>query len=164
MGYLIRPIEASDYAPIIQVIDAWWDNRPMASMLPKLFFIHFQKSSFLIEDNGERVGFLVGFRSQTYPHQAYIHFVGVDPRYRGRGIGRLLYLRFFTLMREWGCSEVHSVTSPQNTGSIAFHQRMGFVIESGDAEHNGIPVTTNYDGRGGTRVLFRKMLSTKEAL
>ncbi|GCE30895.1 N-acetyltransferase [Dictyobacter alpinus] len=158
MGYIIRQIEADDYAPIIQVVDAWWDNRPMASMLPKLFFIHFQKSSFIVEDNGERIGFLVGFRSQTYPHQAYIHFVGVDPRFRKKGIGRLLYLRFFTQMREWGCTEVHSVTAPTNDRSIAFHQSMGFTVEPGDSETNGLPVTTNYDGRGGTRVLFRKVL------
>lgn len=158
MGYIIRQIESDDYAPIIQVVDAWWDNRPMASMLPRLFFIHFQKSSFVVEDKGKRIGFLVGFRSQTYPHQAYIHFVGVDPRFRKNGIGRLLYLRFFTQMREWGCTEVHSVTSPQNERSIAFHQNMGFTIEPGDAQANGMAVTTNYDGRGGTRVLFRKVL------
>ncbi|GER90227.1 N-acetyltransferase [Dictyobacter vulcani] len=158
MGYIIRQIESDDYTPIIQVVDAWWDNRPMASMLPKLFFMHFQKSSFVVEDNGKRIGFLVGFRSQTYPNQAYIHFVGVDPRFRKNGIGRLLYLRFFTQMREWGCTEVHSVTTPQNERSIAFHKNMGFTVEPGDAQANGMAVTTNYDGRGGTRVLFRKVL------
>ncbi|GCF11124.1 GNAT family N-acetyltransferase [Dictyobacter arantiisoli] len=162
MGYIIRQIEVDDYAPIIQVVDAWWDNRPMASMLPRLFFIHFQKSSFVVEDGGKRVGFLVGFRSQTYPRQAYIHFVGVDPSYRNQGIGRLLYLRFFTLMREWGCTEVHSVTSPQNKSSIAFHQRLDFTIQPGDAVLNGLAVTTNYDGRGGTRVLLKKSLTSED--
>lgn len=159
MSYIIRQIGIGDYAPIIQVINEWWDNRPMVSMLPKLFFIHFQKSSFIVEDSGKRIGFLIGFRSQTYPHQAYIHFVGVDPHYRTRGIRRLLYLRFFALMREWGCTEVHSVTSPKNNNSIVFHQKLSFTIEPGDAQSNGIAVTTNYDGQGGTCVLFKKQLN-----
>jgi ribosomal protein S18 acetylase RimI-like enzyme len=163
MGYIIRQIEIGDYAPIIQVINEWWDNRPMASMLPKLFFIHFQKSSFIVEDDGRRIGFLIGFRSQTYPRQAYIHFVGVDPLYRTSGIGRLLYLRFFALMREWGCTEVYSVTAPQNHRSIAFHQKLNFTIEPGDAESDGVAVSTNYDGQGGDRVLFKKQLSKDEA-
>jgi ribosomal protein S18 acetylase RimI-like enzyme len=162
MSYIIRQISAGDYASVIQVIDGWWDNRPMASMLPRLFFIHFQKSSFIVEDKGKRIGFLIGFRSQTHPRQGYIHFVGVDPQYRTRGIGRLLYLRFFALMREWGCTEVHSVTSPQNTGSIVFHQKLNFTIEPGDAIADGIAITTDYDGRGGARVLFKKQLGPDE--
>ena len=35
---------------------------------------------------------------------------------------------------------------------------MGFEILSGDADTDGIAVTTNYDERGGTRVLFRRRL------
>lgn len=162
MSYIIRQIVIGDYESIIQAVDGWRENRSMTSMLPKLFFIHFQKSSFIVEDKGKHIGFLIGFRSQTFPRQAYIHFVGVDPQYRARGIGRLLYLRFFALMREWGCTEVHSVTSPQNTGSIIFHQRLNFTVEAGDAIADGVAVTTDYDGQGKTRVLFKKQLSSDD--
>jgi hypothetical protein len=41
-----------------------------------------------------------------------------------------------------------------NRGSIAFHQRMGFQLEPGDAEVDGIPVSSGYDGRDGDRVRF----------
>jgi hypothetical protein len=45
-----------------------------------------------------------------------------------------------------------------NKGSIAFHQRMGFAIEPGDTELDGVSVHTNYDGMGENRVLFVKHL------
>jgi hypothetical protein len=65
----LRHVEVKDYAPIIQVIDDWWGGRPMAGMLHRLFFEHFQPTSFVIEQAAEIVGFLVGFQSQTVPTQ-----------------------------------------------------------------------------------------------
>ena len=92
---MIRNAEPSDYARVIGVIDEWWGGRPMAAMLPKLFFMHFRDTSFVAEDDEGLAGFLCGFRSQTFPDEAYVHFVGVDPGRRGGGLGRELYERFF---------------------------------------------------------------------
>ena len=54
-----------------------------------------------------------------------------------------------------GNAAVRTITPPVNTGSITFHARMGIAILPGDAEINGVAFTTNYDGRGSDRVLFR---------
>ena len=103
----------------------------MAPMLPKLFFLHFEGTSFVVEDDdGKLVAFLIGFLSQTDDAEAYIHFVGVAPSRRGSGNGRELYERFFTVAREHGRSSVRCVTSPVNEGSVAFHEALGFVAES----------------------------------
>jgi GNAT superfamily N-acetyltransferase len=95
---------------------------------------------------------------QSLPSQAYIHFVGVHPAMRGQSIGRRLYEHFFEVVRKMGCTEVRAITSPVNRGSIAFHTHMGFAILPGDAEIDEIAITTNYDGRGNDRVLFRRDL------
>jgi predicted GNAT superfamily acetyltransferase len=154
----IRPLRPSDYLPVISVIDDWWDGRHMADMLPHLFFEHFTDTSFAAERDGELAGFLVGFRSQSHPGQAYIHFVGVHPGERGSGLGRQLYERFFAAVRARDCRLVRAVTSPVNSGSVRFHQQMGFEVEPGDAEVNGIAVTAGYDGEGQDRVRFVKHL------
>jgi predicted GNAT superfamily acetyltransferase len=159
MPVTIRPLGPSDYLPVISVIDDWWNGRQMADMLPHLFFEHFTDTSFAAERDGDLAGFLVGFRSQSRPAQAYIHFVGVAPRERGSGLGRQLYERFFTAVRARDCRLVRAVTSPVNSGSIRFHQQLGFDIEPGDAEVNGIAVTAGYDGEGQDRVRFVKHLA-----
>jgi len=155
----LRPLEADDYAPIIQVLDEWWGGREMRDMLPKLFFAHFRDTSFIAESSGERVGFLIGFLSQSFPSEAYIHFVGVHPHYRLAGVGRRLYEHFFQVVRAKGCDTVRCVTAPVNHNSIAFHLGMGFEIEAGATVTNGVPVYQNYDGAGEDRVLFVKRLS-----
>jgi len=76
-------VEVKDYDPIIQVIDDWWGGRPMAGMLHRLFFEHFQPTSFVIEEHAEIQGFLVVSVS-TNPDPGYIHFVGVHSRQPGQ--------------------------------------------------------------------------------
>ncbi len=147
----IRHAKSSDYGRVIGRINVWWGGREMAPMLPKLFFIHFEGTSFVAEgDDGELLGFVCGFLSQTADDEAYIHFVGIDPESRGTGLGRALYERFFEEARTNGRSVVRCVTSPVNQRSVAFHESLGFEVER---------VVEDYDGPGEDRVLLVKRLS-----
>lgn len=148
MDVTIRHAEPSDYARVNTVVDAWWGGHQMAAMLPKLFFVHFRDTSLVAEaPDGAIVGFLCGFRSQTYDDEAYVHFVGVDPERRDAGLGRALYERFFEAVRPR--ATVRAVTSPANELSIAFHRAIGFEVERVDDDH---------DGAGQPRVLLLRML------
>ncbi|MDH4273441.1 MAG: GNAT family N-acetyltransferase [Gammaproteobacteria bacterium] len=158
--FSIRHVEPSDYPFIISVVNDWWSGRNMADMLPKLFFVHFRPTSFVAVQGDNIVGFLIGFVSQTFRNEAYIHFSGVHPAFRKQGIGNALYEHFFETVKTAGCTVVRCLTSPVNKGSVAFHQRMGFSIMPGNKEIDGIAVAENYDGRGGDRVLFYKSLVT----
>ena len=152
----IRLVEPSDYPSIISVVNEWWGGRNMADMLPKLFFVHFRQTSFVAMQGENIVGFLVGFVSQTFRNEAYIHFAGVHPAFRKNGIGSALYEHFFEAIKKTDCTVVRCVTSPINKGSVSFHQRLGFQMEPSKKVIEGIPVAENYDGRGGDRVLFYK--------
>jgi ribosomal protein S18 acetylase RimI-like enzyme len=146
----IRHAKPSDYGRVIGRINVWWGEREMAPMLPKLFFIHFEGTSFIAEDgDGELVGFVCGFLSQTADDEAYIHFVGIDPDVRGDGLGRTLYERFFDEVRSQGRTVVRCVTSPVNASSVAFHEALGFEVDR---------VVEDYDGPGEDRVLLVKRL------
>src|SRR5258707_2818767 len=142
----IRPISERDHAPIIAVVNQWWGGRQMAGLLPRLFFAHFQDTSFVIEEADQIIAFLIGFVSQSSPRAAYIHFVGIHPEQRKRGLGKQLYELFFETVRTRGYVSVHCITAPINSGSIAFHRRLGFQIEKRDRERAGVPFTADYDG------------------
>jgi GNAT superfamily N-acetyltransferase len=156
--YPIRHIEPEDYPYIISVVDPWWGGRAVAGLLPRLFFEHFRPLSFAIGEHTAVEAFLVGFRSQTLPDLAYIHFVGVAPDRRSQGYGRALYVHFFSSARQCGCQAVRCITSPGNHASIAFHRAMGFEILAGDGMEQGVTVQRDYAGVGQHRVLFHKSL------
>ena len=150
MAVAIRHVQPSDYGRVIQHVNEWWGGREMAPMLPRLFFIHFESTSFVADrDDGTLAGFLIGFLSQTEDDTAYVHFIGVAPDERGSGLGRELYERFFEAARQNGPSVVRCVTSPRNTLSLAFHEALGFAQEG---------VAEDYDGAGNSRVLLAKRL------
>jgi ribosomal protein S18 acetylase RimI-like enzyme len=147
----IRHAKPSDYGRVIGRVNVWWGGRDMAPMLPKLFFLHFEGTSFVAEDeNDDLVGFLCGFLSQANDDEAYIHFVGVTPDHRGEGLGRTLYERFFDDVRAHGRTVVRCVTSPVNKDSVGFHEALGFEVDR---------VVEDYDGPGEDRALLVKRLS-----
>ncbi|QQK77699.1 GNAT family N-acetyltransferase [Salicibibacter cibarius] len=154
----IRTVNSSDYYVLSPLINDWWGGRQMSDMLPKLFFDHFNDTSFIAEEHGEIKGFLIGFLSQSQSDEAYIHFVGVHPEYRKRRIGNELYNQFFSTVQSENRNKVRCVTSPVNKTSIAYHTRMGFDIEQGDKTVDDISVIADYDGPSQDRVLFVKEL------
>jgi len=150
VSVVIRHAKPSDYGRVIGRVNVWWGGREMAPMLPRLFFLHFEGTSFVAEDGDDLAGFVCGFLSQTDPAEAYIHFVGVAPERRGTGIGRMLYDRFFAEVRARGRSVVRCVTSPVNDVSVAFHEALGFEVDR---------VAEDYDGPGEDRVLLIRRLT-----
>jgi ribosomal protein S18 acetylase RimI-like enzyme len=145
----LRTTEPADYDEIITVVDDWW-GRPIAGSLPRLFLDHFHRTSLIARTaDGALGGFLIGLVSPSQPGRAYIHFVGVAPSARGSGLGRRLYEEFFSRTRKAGCTRVGAITSPVNTGSIAFHRSMGFTA-TGPAQ--------NHDGPGKDMIVFDRTL------
>ena len=158
----IETLTEGHYPYISSNINDWWDGREVLDMLPVLFFKHFSSTSLIaLHDETPNqttiAGFLVGFYSPTKPNCAYIHFVGVNPSYRGHGVGAKLYNHFFTNANNYGAKEVRCVTSPVNTNSIAFHLAMGFKSEKQNSDGTPAPIP-NYDGPGKNRISFFRPL------
>ena len=84
-----------------------------------------------------------------------MHMLGVAPELRRQGIGSRLYETFFETARVHGRSLVHLITAPFNTGSIAFHEALGFELER---------VLKDFAGPGEDRLALRQAPDVTEAL
>ena len=149
-GFRFRAAEPVDYDRIVAVMDDWW-GRVVHTGLPRLFLDHFHSTRLIAERDSDLAGFLIGFLSPAAPDTAYIHFAGVSPRFRGTGLGRDLYARFFGVAQAGQRRVVRAITSPVNHGSIAFHTALGFTVTG--------PVR-DYDGPSIDRILFERRLGT----
>jgi ribosomal protein S18 acetylase RimI-like enzyme len=155
---IIRKAKPSDHLSVIAALQDWWGGRDLTAMLPKLFLNHFNDSSFVIEKKGQMIGFLIGFMSPALENEAYVHFMGIHPGFRNKGLGKSVYEHFFDICRRQDRTIIRACTSPVNKGSVAFHQKIGFQVEPGDAEIDGIPVTRNYNRPGDHKVTFTKRI------
>jgi ribosomal protein S18 acetylase RimI-like enzyme len=160
-----RPTE-DDHPRVLAVMTQWWGGvggdvgaQQRALLLPRLFFQHFAGTSQLVEDaDGQLMAFLIGFVSQSDPGVGYVHFVGVGPSLRRSGFGADLYRRFFTDVGEHEVRVIKCLTSPANTSSVAFHQRIGFTLVPSATVIDGVAVHPDYDGPGLDRVCFVRHL------
>jgi ribosomal protein S18 acetylase RimI-like enzyme len=161
---MLRAATESDYPAVANALQTWWTQpgldtpsaaRERAALVPRLWLQHFATTSVIAEGGGQLRGFLIALYSQDRHDEGYIHFVGVAPDQRGRGIGRRLYERFFESCRAAGRSWIRCVTSPTNTVSIGFHEAMGFAIERAGE----VIAKPDYDGPGVPRVAFVRSTS-----
>jgi GNAT superfamily N-acetyltransferase len=132
----IRTAQPGDYDAFAAVADDWWGRAILGSM-PRLFLDLFWRTSLVIDSPAGPDAFLIGNMSPSQRDRAYIHFVGVAPTARGRGLARLLYEEFFRQARADGRTAVSAITAPVNTGSVAFHRSMGFSVTGPVIAHNG---------------------------
>lgn len=153
----LRPLCSEDFPRILPLVDAWW-GRPIRSIFQHVFFEHFRDLSRVAEEDGDILGFLVGFRSQSDPRVGYVQYLAVAPKVRGRGLGRHLYEAFFRAARERGCTLAQALTGIDNRASVAFHQRLDFSLLPGDGIVDGLPAWMDYDGPGQHRFRFQRAL------
>jgi len=144
----VRVARPGDYDSIVAVVDDWW-GRPVSRSLPRLFLDHFWSTSRIAADAQGLAGFLVAFVSPAQPRCGYVHFAGVRPDQRRSGLARRLYDDFADQAAAQGCTELRAITAPGNTGSIRFHQGLGFEVSE--------PVP-DYNGTGRPMVAFRRRL------
>jgi GNAT superfamily N-acetyltransferase len=144
---LIRGIHKSDYDYIVSVLDRWWGG-PAGERAHPVFFYELGQQALIAEDEGEVVGFLLGFIAPTDPPIAYVHLVGIHPDHRRRGVGKLLYEHFATHARAAGAVRAKAITTVGNDGSSRFHAALGFQVQE----------DPDYAGAGRSRVVFTKDL------
>jgi ribosomal protein S18 acetylase RimI-like enzyme len=135
-GPCLRAARPDDYDAIAAVVDDWW-GRPVRSALPRLFLDFFHQTSLVIQDADGLAGFLIGLLPPDAVDGAYIHFVGVAPRARKRGLARAMYDEFFRMAGREGRRSVAAITSPANVASIAFHRSLGFAMRGPVPDYNG---------------------------
>lgn len=143
----IRGITKSDFDHVVSVLDRWWGG-PSREQAHPIFFYELGEHALIADEDGEVIGFLLGFVSPASPRVAYVHLVGIHPDHRRRGVGKRLYEVFTERAREAGASRVKAITNVGNEGSLDFHRALGFdVVEDAD-----------YAGPNRTRVVFTKEL------
>jgi ribosomal protein S18 acetylase RimI-like enzyme len=157
----IRPINEEDFMDCINIIKKSWPEFKERESLYHIFSKYFHNTSFICEDDGKVVSFLLGFFSQVDDVTSYIHLVSTEPSHQRRGIASMLYRHFFETACKKGRRKVCLTVSPDNIPSLKFHEKLGFHINNvGPVVMVGnITAAKDYNGPGNHRVMFSMELS-----
>ena len=113
------------------VVDLWescelvvpW-NDPQKDIERKLAV---QRDLFLVGTLDARViaSVIAGYEG----HRGWINYLAVDPRYRGRGFGRILMAEVEMRLRALGCPKINLQVRRSNRNAVTFYQRTGYSID-----------------------------------
>jgi predicted N-acetyltransferase YhbS len=87
-------------------------------------------ASFVAERDGQVVGFMIcnivacGFG--LLDKSAWIVMLGVDPKFMGQGIGKLLAEKTFTVCKEKGIQRIYSSVGWDSPDLLSFFKTLGF--------------------------------------
>jgi ribosomal protein S18 acetylase RimI-like enzyme len=125
---LIRPFRAADEPAVVALwgrcgLTRPW-NDPQKDITRKLAV---RPDLFLVAEIDDTVigTVMVGYDG----HRGWINYLGVDPDYRRKGVGRVLMAEAELLLRLEGCPKINLQVRTGNTEVIEFYRRVGFVMD-----------------------------------
>lgn len=140
MSILIRPIQATDLAAIVAILNPFiattattFDTEPYSAQTRRPWFNQFGDTGryrcFVAEKlNGELIGYANS--SPLRAKRAYDTSVEVSiyrsPDRTIPGLGSLLYAKLFEYLRNEDVHRAHAVITLPNIASIALHEKFGF--------------------------------------
>ncbi|MFH8617491.1 GNAT family N-acetyltransferase [Streptomyces sp. NPDC017979] len=146
MNVTMDAADADDFHRVLADHHRYWGERDMRSLHLLAMVQEFGPTCLVARADGAVVGYVFGFT--TPAATGYVHLVATRDDARGVGLGRRLYEAFARAAQAQGATALKAITSPANTGSIAFHHSLGFASST-------VP---DYDGRGRTMVVFTRPL------
>jgi ribosomal protein S18 acetylase RimI-like enzyme len=140
MEITIEPMTLSDMATVLAELDRFWGGRDMRFLHQKVLVQEFGDTCLTARGpDGQIAGYLIGFSAPR--HLGYIHAVAVRDSARGTGCGQALYRAFAAAVAAHGADRLKAITNVINTGSVAFHRRLGFDVRKvEDYDGPGIPM------------------------
>ncbi len=135
---MLRVATASDvpamlelYAPFVLTTTATFEYEvPSLEAFRQRFQSITEQFPWLVwEEAGEILGY--AYASPPYTRAAYSWCaepsIYISPAAQGRGIGKRLYAGLEAILREQGFQVLYAIITGENTASVGFHQRLGYI-------------------------------------
>lgn len=147
MPTTISPLSVADLHQVLADHHRYWGDRDLRALHLTALVQEFPATCFAARTpEGGIAAYLVGFVTPTAT--GYVHLIATRDDARGTGLARSLYTAFAATALAQGAERLKAITGTVNTGSVAFHRRLGFTAET-------VP---DYDGPGRARVVFTRTL------
>lgn len=134
---MIRMAKAADIPAMLEIYGPYVKNTafsfeytvPTQEEFTRRFTEYTRQLPWLVwEEDGRVLGYAYGSLPFTRAAYAWCAEVSIylSPEVQGRGVGRRMYTALEHILRLQGYRVVYSLVTTENSGSIAFHEKMGY--------------------------------------
>ncbi|WP_406035235.1 GNAT family N-acetyltransferase [Nocardioides sp. NBC_00163] len=142
----IEPAAVADFHQVLADHSRYWGERDLRSLHLLAMVQEFSATCLVARADDGISGYVFGF--VTPDSTGYVHLIATRDDARGTGLGHRLYAAFADAAERVGAQRLKAITSVENTGSIAFHRRLGFEVKVAD----------DYNGPGRAMAVFHRNL------
>lgn len=141
---MIRRLTKQDY-PEIRRVDILTQKQYLGEKWEKLSPVEKEKhlvsrkSEFNINVNSQYcfvasldnkiIGFILAHETQPFAGNICIRYIGINPKYQGRGVGLVLYNELIKKAKKNKIKKISALINLDNPKSIKLHQKAGFVLK-----------------------------------
>ncbi|MDR6979141.1 ribosomal protein S18 acetylase RimI-like enzyme [Streptomyces sp. 3330] len=152
MGMQIAPADIADFHQVLTDHARYWGERDLRSLHLAAMVQEFGPTCLVARAEDGIRGYVFGF--VTPEGTGYAHLIATRDDARSTGLGRRLYAAFAEAAARQGARRLKAITSVTNTGSIAFHRRLGFEVR----------IVDDYNGPGLAMAVFARDLPAPEGV
>ena len=141
MDFQLRPATQYDLEQILAIYNheiltgiANWNDQPKSLETFTQWFEQLQQDHYpmwiaydLVKQRVAGYAYYASFRSIRGFRQTIEHSIFISPEYQGRGLGKSLLKQLIALAQEQALHIMIGAIDRENKGSIALHERLGFV-------------------------------------
>lgn len=84
---------------------------------------------FVALNNNTIIGFILAHETLPFHGDLYVRYIGINPKFQGRGIGQLLYKKLVGKAKQAGINRIKALINLDNPNSIKLHGKMGFELK-----------------------------------
>jgi len=143
MNIIVRPMNIDDYEQV-HMVDILTQKQYLGEKFDQMneeeqdshlvsrkseFQINVDTGFCFVAENDKRiVGFILAHETLPFRGTLYIHYIGLDPKLQGKGIGLLLYKKLIEKAEQTDIKKVWGLINTDNPNSIKLHEKAGFKI------------------------------------
>ncbi|MDA3792345.1 MAG: GNAT family N-acetyltransferase [Elusimicrobia bacterium] len=158
----IRNVNEKEFLKVYKFVSHCKPLENYAEHLYKIILRYFNDTCFIVEQESEIIGFLMGFISQVHESTYFLWQIGISNSMQGKGIGGDLLEHAENKLSERGCKRIEVTIDPKNISSSKLFERMGYINISYKKEKmvkvNGNIAVKDYYSPGKHFMLYEKYL------
>lgn len=162
MKLTIRKTEEKDFLDVYSFVSSCKPLENYSEHFYKIMLRYLGNSCFIVEFNGEIVGFVMGFASQVDNKTFFLWQMGVFSLLRGNEIGKMLLEEIEKVAKKLGCKRIEVTVDPKNIPPQKLFEKMGYLNvsakEGETVEVMGNTAVKDYYKPGRHFMLYEKNL------
>ena len=158
-----RTAHQGDFLAVHRFVASCQGLERYAEHFYKIMLRYFGEGCYIAEQDGEIIGWILGFKTYNAPGTYFLWQIGIKPGLQGRGIGRSLLRYAEKEIESLGCSRIELTIDPENTPSQKLFEKSGYSniseVEGETVSVNGNIAVKDHYSPGRHFMVYEKQLT-----